>query len=341
MLFYKETVNVKGKLGLTIRYMRKYVQPELWQHLDANKLAQHDALFGYVDQNKKSSRPAIIPCRFAKIERSECEGRFVVIDLSVRGYPKLSDQESVDQEIESSFPSSPEWDEHGTKLGGQFALFSNKRNCSFDETSDIEHWQGIVDRLGECLDYKDQPFFPRVIGVYEHATSGKRQVEPARGVYPVKSGSSYELKIAHYHPYKTLDTKQPTGWLLVESDGALSINRNRAIEADSPYSLNYTRFRTDFVRSEETAALSVFLASSSGSRPSFEDGVHLYDLPLRISPRHLTNILLALVIGILLGAPYAVRWMPASLDLIWQLAIIFVPPVIAAGLAIYAIRKPI
>ncbi len=325
----------------TIRYMRKHVQPDLWEKLASNQLASSLALFAYLDQNTKSARPSVIPCRFATIKRSECEGCFVVITLSVRGFPKLPDQVSTDQRIASACPEAAHWQEGASKLQGLFALSSDKQECCFEETSEIEQWQDIIDRIGSRPDYLEQSFFPFISGVFQHTPSGKRLIKDKDGVFALKAGQSYELKISHYHPHRPLQANQPTGWLLVEADGPLAINRSRSIAADSPYDLNYIRLRTDYVRTAETAAASVFMVPSAESRPSIQDGIHLLDVPFTIRPGHIQNFLLALAIGVYLGAPQALRWMPNDLDYFWQLAVIFVPSVIAATLAVYAIRKPV
>ncbi|MEA3278423.1 MAG: hypothetical protein U9Q81_24630 [Pseudomonadota bacterium] len=328
---------------LVIRYMRKYVQDDVWELLGSGQAAGCTGLFAYLDQNIKPQRPSVIPCRYSRIERSEREGQFVVVSLKMNGFPVLPNQESVDQRIVNAFPELPRWKQEadGIKLRGLFALTSEREKWEFEESFDVERWQEIVDRIGSRSDYLDQSFFPYVEGIYHHTKSGKRRVIDIDGILPLKAAESYELKIGHFHPHRPLQNPQPTGWLLVDPDGSLSVTRNRAIEADSPYSLNYVRLRTDHVRLEETAAVSIFMVKSSTSRPDVEDGSHLLDIPLTVKPRHFRNIGLALAIGIFLGAPHAVRLMPDDQGFWLKLMLIFVPSIIAATLAVYAVRKPV
>lgn len=285
---------------LPFRYSLALIPESLKNPIKNNELAGHDICIAYLDRSDPNQRPAIIPCRKAKLIKSRTLGDFCVLEFELLDFWLAPDLQAFNNDIHSKIGNLPYWEKNNLK--GYFCSKADSIPISLIASSEIENWQKLVKCLKAHSDFATEPFFYYIRGVFP--TKKDCEIKPTDNVYDVTANSSYEIRIVQFSPGDTNQTValKEINWLLADSDAqSLSFITNKKLAVDSDYDEKILRFRTSDTTTKVDSMISLLRHVRVKEAPKIEDAIWDFDLRFHIKPRIWTGIWQGALIGILIA----------------------------------------
>lgn len=322
---------------LQFRYDLRWISSQARRTLDSSVTLPADALIIYVDQNDKSNPPTFVPIRFAKIVEVLAHGTTASLVLEVGDFAHATDVGAFNQELRTSSPEqAPSWDSEG-KITGHYWLdigHPPKVERSGAPRKAIKLWEQLVSTLFAFEDFRNEPIFYSVDGLYE--VGSHLPIEFSGGIAQLKNAREYECRIYHYHPTRA---QTPAAVLKLDiGPSAGSFTSNALLEADSRYDLKRARFRTVDVARSLTSYISVL-------RQGRADWHVDIDMPILVRGGFWKTLGFGISLGAALSVPQVVAtWSNPQLPRANQeliSAVAAVAGLIAGIYVAFGVRKPV
>lgn len=279
---------------LRFRYDAGYVAESLKEPLAQNKLADQAVCLAYLDSSEQGKEPEIVPCRVAKLTSSKPVGEFFILELEVGDFSIAKDIGEFNRQVRTLAGSLPAW--RDGKLVGKFCEKLSSPPSSVVSSSGVGEWQGLCRTLADHNDFKAEPFFYRVEGLFPAGSNESLPLKQA--TWEVEAGRLYDLRVVHYSG-RGVDggvSKDEPSWVTVESDEkAISFVSNRLLAVDSRYDEKSFRLRTATTNLPLDTRLT--LNRRTGQSTSSESLIWDFDLQVHIEPRWWTMAWQGLVVG--------------------------------------------
>jgi len=325
---------------LRFRYRKKHIPDGLFQQLADASLKGTTTLVVYVDATEKGKGPFFVPCRFGRLETTLCLGDIVVLIFELTDYAYGPNGPAFASELQVQATDAPHWE--GDTLKGTFCSLLGHAPQTCERTVDIDKWQKIVAQIKERGDFRDEPFFYKVDGLFRPGSGSPEH--PQGGIYKLKANVDYEFRIAHYIPENVnvpTQTVKERRWIMVEIPGeSTQVLTQSRVAIDSPYDWNRVRFRVEGRSRRQYQLASFYRIRNPGLSASIENALYDFDLPIEISSEQLKTILVSVGIGILLGLQQIVT-LYKSQQLDWTGgALVVLVGIGAATVAAFGLRRP-
>jgi hypothetical protein len=278
------------------RYELGLIPDGLQAPISRNEFKGEDLCLAYLDRTDPNRPPEVIPCRAAKVVETKTIGDFCTIEFELSGFYLAPDLAAFNSQLSARTGYLPHWKDDG-KLSGHFCHQLDSNPASLRSTCDISDWQELVKQLSNRKDFASEPFLYHVRGLY--VPGQKDAIAPDAGIYRVKGGTSYEIRVIHYTPGETHDrvAVEDVNWLVADADPAnISFITTTSLAIDSAYDEKKIRFRTLSATGRQDSVVSVF--RRIGGAPSTTDATWDFDLQLGIRPRLVQGVFLAVLIAL-------------------------------------------
>ena len=316
--------------AIQFRYDKRYLTQATSTDVQNKAAANQPALIVYVDQAAQDSPPGFVPCRYAKIKSVAEHGTTVSIELIVGDYAYAEDLASFTQWLQQNLTNDLPKSQDG-KIDGKYFLKAPHAPTSPVRTTELKDWEKIVVQLAGKSDFSDENCF---FAVRDIARKGK-PITSSNGVFALKGGTTYEMRIYHYHPERFAEHLRMQ--MSVADGCGITMLTNPTIRIDSRYDQKFVRFKTDRAPTQRNGFLSVSWAKDDGQ-------LHwLFDLPVKVSGALWLSIVFALALAIFLAGPQIYSaWSNSNLTTeraIYSTVVSAVCGLLAGGFAVFGLKK--
>ena len=319
-----------GGAAIQFRYDKRYLTQATCTAVEKNDAAGQEALIVYVDQAAQDMPPGFVPCRYAKIKSVAEHGTTVSIELVVDDYAYADNLASFTQWLGQNLPNDlPK--PHDGKIEGKYFLKASHPPASPVRTRQLKDWEQIVVQLAGRSDFTDESCF---FTVRDIAVKGK-PIASSDGMFKLDGGTTYEMRIYHYHPEKFAKHLQLQ--MSVADGCGISMLTNPTIRIDSRYDQKFVRFKTDRTPTQCNGFLTMSWVKEDGE-------LHwLFDVPLTVKGAFWRSIFFAIALALFLAGPQIFTvWNNASLTTqhaIYATVISAVCGLLAGLFAVFGLKK--
>jgi hypothetical protein len=196
-------------------------------------------------------------------------GSFFVLQLRLGAYRLAGDLNAFQDHIGSE---GPRWERAASK-SEPVGLWCQEVPGALAVTSptwDFKDWQAIVKQLKKQPDFRAQPYFHMIEGIFESDVAKDGPPVPVKsGEFQLRAGKHYELRIVHYDPEGGAHSGGKTTRTLsvAVSDPALIARTNPQLLIDSPYDAKSVVFITGDAAMDQYGSILI----QPGADPAPED----------------------------------------------------------------------
>jgi len=287
------TMALPAGTDIQFRYdIQRWVAPVIRDRLRRGEAVKGPALIAYIDQHDPGRAPETVACRFAEIIEVTPLGTTVTLTLKLGEFAFAENLAAFNTEVRSLGANTlPAWQQDG-KIGGSYWLEVSQKLNTVIPSNALAEWERIVAQLVNRSEFADETRFFSVQGVVS-VTDGA-SVPVRDGVYELKPGHNYEIRVYHFSP-----KKNPTGRIvLAKADDIVSLTRPNLV-LDSRYDLKRVRLRTTKPTSAEETVVAFEYHDN--------DQVSLIcDIDLRVHGTFWQSLAKGVLLGILLASPQTI-----------------------------------
>ncbi len=260
---------------------RGHVPPERPVTFLRNSRSRSTGIGGHVaPEYSPQQNTVIVPCRSGRVVGTEVVGDFCVLDFELGSFSLARDVEVFNRELQGAAANLAHWKDG--RLVGYFCCQLSSIPGSLKVSTDPSDWQALVTVLKSHNDFKSEPFFYFISGVYLAGATNTKSLEAKNGTWTLKASRSYEVRMLQFSPGETHSTNASpeTNWIIGDADGvAVTFVTTRKLAVDSGYDIKHIRFRTTSATSRIHSMLSFFRKFSKVHLPA-DGGIWDFDLPL-------------------------------------------------------------
>jgi hypothetical protein len=285
---------------LRFRYQLSIVSEDVKADIRQNNLVGQMACLAYVDRSVAGQTPVIVPCRQAKIRKTEVAGDFCVIEFELGSFWFANDVVAFNKDVRALAGNLTEW--QGTILKGYFCCGLSTPPQSLVLSSEISDWQRLIVSLRDHSDFSAEPFFYFVRGIFQ--IGKQKAIQSIECSWPLLASSSYEMRIVQYTPGEAHSTNvmPRTSWLLAEaSPSAVSLVTTPKLAIDSGYDIKRLLFRTVNTARRIDSMVTLFRLLNSPTPKPTDTSIWDFDVVFQIRPPLWTPIWQGLAVGALLA----------------------------------------
>lgn len=233
---------------LQFRYGDQYVEPALLTKARKHELNGRDALICHL-ADQPDDRPAqLVPCRFAKIVRTQVIGSSLVVALAVGDYVQRLDDVGLRHAMTDDEKALlPNQGSDATAPPGRF-LFNIAAPLTANaapEGAEMASFEATTEALRDVGFGSTEP--PIAFYAIRDLTEiGSAETEPVitpkDGVYTLKSGTRYALAVYSFSPEGDKNPSDASTLLVEADEGDVKFSSETTAKLDSRYDLNRFRF---------------------------------------------------------------------------------------------------
>lgn len=184
-----EKVGLPAGTRAKLRYSDKWISSPLRTGIHENQLTGSSVLLCYLEGNRGNLTSArAVPCRYARIIKSERISDFVGIDCELLGFPGSAKLADLISSADANGIVHP-----GPRSG---SFITNVDVPIPDSLEDVtaDRWGVIVHELSTCAFFKDASF----VYCEKLTSSHDRQIACRNGAFPINGGTLFTARIHTY-----------------------------------------------------------------------------------------------------------------------------------------------
>jgi hypothetical protein len=329
-------------MSIQFRYGKSIVQENLREDLANDRLAGTVVLLAHIDcteayKNEGAVCPAT-PCRYARLTASSRIGSKFFLTFQLGAFAQF-EQTSANELLGDHLPR---WTttEQGLSVKGLWCL-SIPNRPRMEAASSAEAWEKLIRQLATHADFAEEPLFFTVEGVYERLRDGHKRQETVQGEYRFKSDKDYSLCVFHLHPNReNVSLPKSVGMMRVKfGEPQLSGITASALPVDSPYDLEYFRFRVSPVAREQFSSIVIGVeARDTGKQMESQPEIYL---PVRCVRSMWKSLMIVGVLAILLWAQQFIPLASKGGVAVSTSIVMFVLAALISGFLMFGLKKPL
>lgn len=233
---------------LQFRYGVQYVDPFVLTEARKQALNGRAALICHLADQPDEKPALLVPCRFAKIVRTQLVGSSLVISLAVSDYVQRLDDAGLRQAMTDEEKALlPNQGSDATAPAGRF-LFNIAAPLTAKAApkgAEMAGFEATTEALRDAgFGSTDAPMaFYAIRDLTEIGSGGPEPViVPKNGVYSLQSGTRYALTIYSFSPEGDNNPSDASTLLIEADEGEVKFSSETAVKLDSRYDLNRFRF---------------------------------------------------------------------------------------------------
>lgn len=284
---------------IQFRYEEKLVAQNLRMPLTRNELCKKAVLLAHVDCNwsaQQENNCPITPCRHAELVSSRKLGDFYFLQFRLQEFAVCTDLDSFQKGITGD---RPHWVSEEKRAGlWCFEADGTQQRCGKEKQ--LIAWERVIRSLWKSEDFRNEPFFFAVEGLY---TRGEAEpTEPEEGEFVLRSERSYMVRLFNFHPSAGPDLTMSSspGAIKVEtSQPHLQPITSPTLLVGSPYDLKQFHFRTAPTATPAFGSVVVRAVQDSGQPIGTQPDLFI---PIKVKAAWFkTAVLICLIAALLFG----------------------------------------
>jgi hypothetical protein len=285
---------------IQFRYDSDIIPESLQKRLKTRELWGATVLLGYVDCTESGRRPdgscCIVPCRYGRLLQSGQIGSVFILQFELQDFAATQDLAALQETLPAD---RPHWETVGEDkvLKGFWCQELPTKFAGCRRSDDIGDWQSIIRELANHDDFSKEPYYFRVLGIFERGQNEPVALE--NGECVLRSNKGYAVAVFHWDPKADSHTgKKATQWLKLDTyEPWLEARTNPILTIDAPYDVSSVEIRTGNISREEHGL--VVLRDTDNDEASERLAIEL-PLPVKVKGTFVGTILIGIGLGLLL-----------------------------------------